>query len=105
MYALAPISGRITQRFGSLRTIFLGTGVLVAAGLLAALAPPESDTLLFLALFLLGWGWNLGFVAGSTLLTASVSLAQRTRGQGIAGAGHWTTAARATPRSGAGGAA
>src|SRR6478672_2685828 len=26
MYALAPISGRITQRIGSLRTIFLGTG-------------------------------------------------------------------------------
>jgi MFS family permease len=101
MYALAPISGRITQRFGSLRTIFLGTAVLVAAGLLAALAPPESDTLLFVALFLLGWGWNLGFVAGSTLLTASVSLAQRTRVQGIADAVIWTTSAAASLGSGA----
>jgi MFS family permease len=101
MYALAPISGRITQRFGALPTIFLGTGVLVAAGLLAALAPPESDTLLFVALFLLGWGWNLGFVAGSALLTASVSLAQRTRVQGIADAVIWTTSAAASLGSGA----
>ena len=61
MYALAPVSGWISQRFGSLRTIFLGTGVLVAR-----LAPrgrsrrPSSDELLFVALFLLGFGWNLG---------------------------------------------
>ena len=101
MYALAPISGRITQRFGSLRTIFLGTGVLVAAGLIAALAPPDRDELLFIALFLLGWGWNLGFVAGSALLTASVSVAQRTRVQGIADAVIWTTSAAASLGSGA----
>jgi len=101
MYALAPISGRITQRFGALRTIFLGTGVLVAASLIAALAPPARDELLFVALFLLGWGWNLGFVAGSTLLTASVSLAQRTRVQGIADAVIWTTSAAASLGSGA----
>jgi len=101
MYALAPISGRITQRFGALRTIFLGTGVLVAASLIAALAPPARDELLFVALFLLGWGWNLGFVAGSTLLTASVSVAQRTRVQGIADAVIWTTSAAASLGSGA----
>ena len=101
MYALAPISGRITQRFGALRTIFLGTAVLVAASLIAALAPPTRDELLFVALFLLGWGWNLGFVAGSTLLTASVSVAQRTRVQGIADAVIWTTSAAASLGSGA----
>lgn len=101
MYALAPVSGRITQRFGTLRTIFLGTGVLVAASLIAALAPPERDELLFVALFLLGWGWNLGFVAGSTLLSSSVSLAQRTRVQGIADAVIWTTSAAASLGSGA----
>ena len=101
MYALAPISGRITQRIGTLRTIFLGTAVLVAAALIAALAPPDRDELLFVALFLLGWGWNLGFVAGSALLTASVSLAQRTRVQGIADAVIWTTSAAASLGSGA----
>jgi MFS family permease len=101
MFALAPISGRITQRFGALRTIFLGTAVLVAASLIAALAPPDRDELLFVALFLLGWGWNLGFVAGSALLTSGVSLAQRTRIQGIADAVIWTTSAAASLGSGA----
>jgi MFS family permease len=101
MFALAPVSGRITQRFGALPTIFLGTSVLVVAGLLAALAPPESDTLLFVALFLLGWGWNLGFVAGSALLYSSVSAAHRTRVQGIADAVIWTTSAAASLGSGA----
>ncbi|MEO8273754.1 MAG: MFS transporter, partial [Chloroflexota bacterium] len=66
MFALAPLSGWITQRVGSVRTIFLGSTVLIASSLLAAVAPPESDTLLFVALFLLGFGWNLGFVAGSS---------------------------------------
>jgi len=101
MYALAPISGRITQRIGTLQTIFLGTVVLVAASLLAALAPPDRDELLFVALFLLGWGWNLGFVAGSALLTSSVSVAHRTRVQGIADAVIWTTSAVASLGSGA----
>jgi MFS family permease len=100
MYALAPISGWITQRIGTLRTIFIGTGVLVAAALLAALAPGDRDELLFLALFLLGWGWNLGFVAGSTLLTASVDLSERTRVQGVADAVIWTTSAVASLGSG-----
>jgi MFS family permease len=101
MYALAPVSGWISQRVGTLRTIFLGTGVLVAASFLAAVAPPERDELLFVALFLLGWGWNLGYVAGSALLSAAVSLAERTRIQGIADAVIWTTSAVASLGSGA----
>src|SRR5678816_3639222 len=35
MYALAPVSGRLTERFGSVATIFGGTAVLITAGLLA----------------------------------------------------------------------
>ena len=101
MYALAPVSGWITQRIGTFRTIFLGTAVLVAAALLAAVAPPDRDELLFVALFLLGWGWNLGFVAGSALLSASVTLAERTRVQGVADAVIWTTSAVASLGSGA----
>jgi MFS family permease len=101
MFALAPLSGWITQRVGTLRTIFLGMGVLIAASLLAALAPGERNDLLFIALFLLGWGWNLGFVAGSALLAASVSIAERTRIQGAADAFIWTTSAVASLGSGA----
>jgi MFS family permease len=100
MYALAPVSGWISQRIGALRTIFVGTGVLSVASILAALAPPASDTLLFVALFLLGFGWNLGFVAGSALLSAGVDLADRARVQGVADAVIWTTSAFASLGSG-----
>jgi MFS family permease len=100
MFALAPLSGWITQRAGSVPTIFLGASVLIGASLLAALAPPESDQLLFVALFFLGFGWNLGFVAGSTLLSSGVSLAERARVQGVADAVIWSTSAFASVGSG-----
>jgi MFS family permease len=38
---------------------------------------------LALALFLLGLGWNLTFVAGSALLMSMVNQAERARSQGI----------------------
>ena len=101
MFALAPLSGWIAQRIGNLRTIFLGTTVLIGASLLAGLVPPEHDELLFVALFLLGWGWSLGYVAGSAMLSAGVELAARARVQGLADAVIWTTSALASLGSGA----
>jgi MFS family permease len=100
MFALSPISGWITQRVGSLATIFLGTGVLIVASLLAGLAPPDSAEVLFIALALLGWGWNLGFVAGSSLIAANVAPAERARVQGVSDAVIWTTSAGASLGSG-----
>jgi MFS family permease len=99
MFALSPVSGWLTQRLGSVKTIFMGAAVLISASLLAALAPPESDALLFGALFLLGFGWSLGFVAGSSLLTSGVSLEERTRVQGAADAVIWSTSAVASAGS------
>jgi len=100
MFALAPLSGWITQRAGTVRTIFAGSAVLIASSFLAAWAPPERDDLLFVALFLLGYGWNLGFVAGSSLLSSGVSLAERARVQGAADAVIWSTSALASVGSG-----
>ena len=56
--------------------------------------------MLFLALFLLGYGWNLGYVAGSALLTTGLSLAERTRLQGLTDALIWSSAAAASLSSG-----
>jgi len=100
MYALAPISGRITERYGPVTTIFGGTIVLIAAGLLAGLAPPDGGNLLTIALFLLGFGWNLGFVAGSAMLSTGLGLPERTRLQGFADALIWSTSAVASLGSG-----
>jgi MFS family permease len=100
MFALSPVSGRLTGRLGALSTIWLGTGVLVAASLLAAVADPMDGLVLGVALFLLGFGWNLGFVAGSSLLTSGLDVSERTRVQGLADALIWTTAAIASLGSG-----
>ena len=100
MFGLSPISGRLTDRFGSVPVILAGLGVVAVASILAAVAPPSGGVLLFLALFLLGYGWNLGYVAGSALLTHGLSLAERTRIQGLTDTLIWSSAAVASLGSG-----
>jgi MFS family permease len=100
MYGLAPISGRLTDRFGAIPVIYAGTAVIALSGVLSAVAPTDTDLVLAVALFLLGWGWNLGFVAGSAMLTGGVSIAERTKLQGAADALIWSTAAIASLGSG-----
>jgi MFS family permease len=100
MFALSPISGRLTDRFGSPRIIAAGLCTLAIAALLAALAPADGGIGLTIALFLLGYGWNLGFVAGSSMLTGGLALAERTRVQGVADSLIWGTAAVSSLSSG-----
>jgi MFS family permease len=100
MFGLSPVSGRLTDRFGSVPVIFSGLTLSASAAILAALAPPDGGVGLFLALFLLGYGWNLGYVAGSALLTHGLTLGERTRLQGITDALIWSSAAAASIGSG-----
>jgi MFS family permease len=100
MYALAPLSGRLSDRIGMVPVILAGMGVTASASGLAALAPPEGGVVLFIALFLLGYGWNMGYVAGSALLTHGLSLAERTRVQGLTDGLIWSSAAAASLGSG-----
>jgi MFS family permease len=100
MYGLSPISGRLTDRFGSVPVILAGLATSAAAAILAAIAPPTGGVLLFVALFVLGYGWNLGYVAGSALLTQDLSLAERTRLQGLTDGLIWSSAAAASLGSG-----
>jgi MFS family permease len=100
MFALSPVSGRLTDRFGSPAVIAGGLGTLAVSALMAALAPPDGGIILTVALFLLGWGWNLGFVAGSAMLTRGLSLGERTGVQGLADGLIWSSAALASLSSG-----
>jgi MFS family permease len=100
MFGLSPISGRLTDRYGSVPVILVGLATVALAAILAAAAPPDGGAWLFLALFLLGYGWNLGYVAGSALLTHGLSLAERTRVQGLTDSLIWSSAAVASLGSG-----
>ncbi len=100
MFALSPLSGKFTERVGAVRAIFVGTGVLAVSAVMAAIAPPAGGLLLLPALFLLGLGWNIGFVAGSALLSEHLAVHERTRVQGFADAVIWSAAAAASLGSG-----
>ncbi|HSM38953.1 MAG TPA: hypothetical protein VK838_06425, partial [Candidatus Limnocylindrales bacterium] len=95
MFALSPVSGRLTDRFGGVPVIMAGFGLLAVAGAMAAAVPQEGGTILMLPLFLLGFGWNMTFVAGSSLLASGDVYADRARLQGVVDAFIWGTAALA----------
>ena len=100
MFALSPVSGRLTDRFGSQPVIMAGLAILAGSAVLSAVAPPQGGALLLVALFLLGFGWSLGYVAGSALLTTGLTLPERTRLQGLTDALIWSSAAAASLASG-----
>jgi MFS family permease len=81
MFAPSPLSGWLADRWGPAPTTALAGGVLALAALLAAVTA-DVPLVLGVALVLLGVGWNLGLVAGSTLLTAGVPAAERPRREG-----------------------
>lgn len=100
MFALSPLTGRLADRWGRIPVIVAGQGMLVAAALMAATSPGDHLFTLSGALFLLGLGWNFGFVAASALLSESASHRLRLRVQGAADALAWSSAALANLCSG-----
>jgi MFS family permease len=82
MFLPSPVTGRLVDRYGSRRVITAGGLCLLAAGVLGAVAPGHSAAALATALVLLGLGWNLGLLGGTTLLTGAVPLQGRARLQG-----------------------
>lgn len=87
MYLPSPLTGRLVDRFGPLWTARLASLALLTAGLLAAFAPVTSVGLLAGALALLGLGWNLGLVSGTTVVAGSAAPSTRARVQGLIDAG------------------
>jgi MFS family permease len=82
MFLPSPVTGRLADRYGSRPIAVAGGAALLAAGVTAALAPEHSVAALAVALVLLGLGWNLGLLAGTTLVAGAVPLEGRARVQG-----------------------
>lgn len=76
------ITGPIVDRVGPRATTISAGLILLAAGLVAALAPGENLVALVIALVLLGLGWNVGLVSGTTLVVYGTRPATRAATQG-----------------------
>jgi MFS family permease len=81
MFGLAPLVGRFVDRVGTIRAIQYGA-VVLGVGTVAAVVAGYVPALIFVGLFLLGLGWNIGLIAGTTLLTVSVPREARVEAQG-----------------------
>lgn len=80
MFGLSVVTGTLADKLGRPLTIAMG-GLLTIAG--ALIAPLSLQTpWLALALFLVGLGWNLCYIAGSSLLADSITARERGRVQG-----------------------
>lgn len=94
MFLPSLITGRLVDRIGRLPMAIASGITLLAAGIVAALAPGDSMLMLTIALVLLGLGWNLGLISGTAMIVDSTALATRAKTQGaidvliaLAGAG------------------
>jgi MFS family permease len=101
MFALSPLSGRIVDRYGARAAIGLGALVLGGSTLPPVLLGPAlGGAGLSVALFVLGFGWNLSLVGGSSVL-GRVAGPRRARLQGTGDALAWGASAVASLASGA----
>ncbi len=81
MFAPSFVTGSIINRFGATRVMATGLAILAAAGVVAISGVELTN--FFIALILLGIGWNFGFIGATTLLTASCPAHERGRVQGM----------------------
>lgn len=82
MYLPSLVTGRLVDRWGRTQMAALSGITLLAAGVIAALAPGDSVGLLIVALVLLGFGWNFGLISGTALVVDATVPANRPRTQG-----------------------
>ena len=94
MFAFSMVSGYLADRWGRRPVLTLGAVVTLISCLMAPLSPELFP--LALALFLLGLGWNLCYVAGSALLADALTPSEKGRMQGINDFGVGGAAALAT---------
>lgn len=81
MYAPSFFTGHLIARFGAEKIVAIGLVILAGAGAVAMSGFELSN--FFVALALLGLGWNFGFIGATAMLTAEQTPAERGRLQGL----------------------
>jgi MFS family permease len=81
MFIPSFFTGHLIARFGAEKIVAIGLTILAAAGAVG-LAGVELENF-FLALILLGIGWNFGFIGGTAMLAAAHTPEERGRVQGL----------------------
>lgn len=82
MFLPSLITGVLVDKYGHTLMSYASGITLLAAGLLAGLAPGESMVFLVLALALLGLGWNFGLISGTAAIVDATSPHTRAKTQG-----------------------
>ncbi len=81
MFAPSFFTGHLIARFGAERIVATGLIILAGAGAVALAGITLAN--FFIALILLGLGWNFGFIGATTMLAASHTIEERGRVQGM----------------------
>ena len=81
MYAPSFFTGHVIARFGAVRVVALGLFLLALAGVVALMGVELTN--FFIALVLLGIGWNFGFIGATAMLTQAHPAYERGRVQGL----------------------
>ena len=81
MYAPSFFTGHLIARFGAEKIMGAGIAILAAAGVVALQGVELPN--FFVALVLLGLGWNFGFIGATSMLTSAHEPHERGRMQGL----------------------
>ena len=81
MFAPSFFTGHLIARFGAPRIVGAGLAILGGAGVVALMGVDLGN--FFVALILLGIGWNFGFIGATAMLSASHRPEERGRVQGM----------------------
>ena len=81
MYVPSFFTGHLIARFGAPKIVGIGLVILAGAGAVALSGVKLEQ--FYLALMLLGVGWNFGFIGATTLLASSYRPEEKGRIQGI----------------------
>ncbi|MCR8656548.1 MFS transporter [Paenibacillus endoradicis] len=82
MYLPSLITGVLVDKFGRTFMSITSGVVLLFAGIVAAIAPPDSMVVLIIALALLGIGWNFGLISGTAIIVDATDPTTRAKTQG-----------------------